>query len=160
MHASATAVLLCFVTAVAIATTDVSTAYIGLAWRADARAFYNVKCAYDVALQEINANATLLPHTELKFRELASNCDASTALNVAQQAVEYNLNCSSPYSSGPEGPTLAIVGASCSTSSVALAEIMNYRYTVLLQCLSSCPLYDTLTAATYGIVDAVSLVRL
>ena len=106
----------------------VSTAVIGLAWNSRHPYF---RCAFDVAVNQINNNSALLPGTQLLYREIPTSCSQLPAVDSAMEAAEYNLasqKCGSGYVAGANGPAVAIIGAWCSASSIGLSSVSNLRH--------------------------------
>ena len=111
------------------AATAVSTAVLGLAWKVSIRT--QDRCAFDIAVNQINANTSLLPHTQLLSRDIHTDCTEITAVNSAMEAAEHNLaaqKCASSHVTGANGPAVAIIGAFCSSSSKGISSVMNKRH--------------------------------
>ena len=115
-------------------------AILALGWRASCEAstcsYDNIMCAYSMAVNEINANNSILPHTTIGTRSVNTNCNSEDAIAAGQSASEYNLQ---PYVASTAGPTVAIVGASCSTASQSLSWLMNYRHIPIVSYGSTSP---------------------
>ena len=111
------------------AATSVSTAVLGLAWKSPIETQY--RCAFDIAVNQINADSSLLPDTQLLSREIHTDCTEITAVNSAMDAAENNLasqKCAGSYVTGANGPAVAIIGAYCSSSSKGISSVMNKRH--------------------------------
>lgn len=78
-----------------------------------------------MAIRDINADTSILPHTTLLTRDVETNCDRLAALEAAQNTTLNNLNT---YVAGTGGPTLAIIGPFCSSAAQSMNYIFNYRH--------------------------------
>ena len=110
----------------------VSSAVLALAWNSNHPSF---RCAFDIAVNQINNNSTLLPDTQLLYRRIPTDCSQLPAVDSAMVAAEYNLapqKCGSAYVAGANGPTVAIVGAWCSSSSIGISSVSNLRHIPLV----------------------------
>ena len=117
------------------AATAVSTAVLGLAWKSVLGPNISIstpyRCAFDIAVNQINANSSLLPDTQLLSQDINTDCTEITAVNSAMEAAENNLasqKCAGSYVTGANGPVVAIIGAFCSSSSKGISSVMNKRH--------------------------------
>ena len=103
---------------------NVSTIVLGTALRFEFEpSYYPMSCALQLALDDLNANTTLLPDTQIIYRALQTNCSTVAA---ADSTLRGSAPYWSNYTQGSAGPMVGVVGAGCSGASTAAAHIAEY----------------------------------